>query len=317
MNHLESSFKGKNGFWRYLVMFFTAFFASNIIGGIPLFIIAFVKAMTDPQVTARLSENPNDLSILGIGPITGLVLMLIPFLAGLAAFILLIRPLNHRNVRNVINGTNSVRWGRFFVSALVWLIISGIYFLIYLKTEPLNFKINNTTITLITLTAVSILLIPFQAAFEEILFRGYLMQGFAVLFRNRWLPLVFTSVLFGLMHSLNPEVQDFGFLTMMPQYILFGLIFGIVTILDDGIEAAMGAHTANNIFLCIMVTSESSALQTPALYEQLKIFPWTEFIALLLSGIVFIVVLKIIFRWKDFLLLFREVKPPETVPQTA
>jgi membrane protease YdiL (CAAX protease family) len=103
----------------------------------------------------------------------------------------------------------------------------------------------------------------------------------------------------------------------MPQYILFGLIFGIVTILDDGIEVAMGAHTANNIFLCIMVTNESSALQTPALYEQLKIFPWTEFIALLLMGIVFIFVLKIIFRWKDFSLFFREVKPPETVSQIA
>jgi membrane protease YdiL (CAAX protease family) len=132
-------------------------------------------------VTARLSENPNDLSILGIGSNAGLVLMLIPFLVGLAAFILLIKPLNHRSIYNVINGTHSVRWGRFFVSALVWLIISGIYFLIYLKAEPLNFEINNTTITLITLAAVSVLLIPFQAAFEEILFRGYLMQGFAVL----------------------------------------------------------------------------------------------------------------------------------------
>ena len=92
---------------------------------------------------------------------------------------------------------------------------------------------------------------------------------------------------------------------MMPQYILFGLIFGIITILDDGIEAAMGAHTANNIFLCIMVTNKSSALQTPALYEQHNIYPWIEFGALLVVGIVFIFILKIIFRWKDFSILCR------------
>ena len=79
-----------------------------------------------------------------------------------------------------------------------------------------------------------------------------------------------TSVLFGLMHAFNPEVEEFGFFTMMPQYILFGLIFGIVTILDDGIEAAIGAHAANNIFLCIMVTHNSSALQTPAVYRAAK-----------------------------------------------
>ena len=115
--------------------------------------------------------------------------------------------------------------------------------------------------------------IPFQAAFEEVIFRGYLMQGFAAMYRDTdGFPLIMTSVLFGLMHAFNPEVKEFGFFTMMPQYIVFGLIFGIITILDDGIEASMGAHAANNIFLVIMVTNKSSALQTPALYEQISIF---------------------------------------------
>ena len=81
--------------------------------------------------------------------------------------------------------------------------------------------------------------------------------------KNRWFPLIMTSILFGLMHGLNPEVKEFGLLTMMPQYILFGLIFGIITILDDGIEAAMGAHAANNIFLCIMVTNKVISIANP------------------------------------------------------
>jgi hypothetical protein len=159
---------------------------------------------------------------------------------------------------------------------------------------------------------VSILFIPFQAAFEEVIFRGYLMQGFAALLRNRWFPLIMTSVLFGLLHTFNPEVKEFGFLTMMPQYIVFGLIFGCITILDDGIEATMGAHAANNIFLCIMVTSESSALQTPSLYQQNNIHPWTEFSALLTSGIVFILILKTIFGWGSFSLLFKKIPGKNT-----
>lgn len=116
-----------------------------------------------------------------------------------------------------------------------------------------------------------------------------------------------TSLLFGLLHAFNPEVKEFGFLTMMPQYILFGLIFGVITIMDDGIEASMGAHTANNVFLCVMVTNKSSALQTPALFEQQNILPWTELAGLILTGIVFIIILKIIFRWKDFSVIFRKV----------
>jgi membrane protease YdiL (CAAX protease family) len=153
-------------------------------------------------------------------------------------------------------------------------------------------------------------MIPFQAGFEEILFRGYLMQGLAVLVRKRWFPLIVTSLLFALMHCINPEVKEYGFLTMMPQYIVFGLIFGVITILDDGVEAAIGAHTANNAFLCIMVTSKSSALQTAALYEQNKLYPWIELGALLVTGLVFIFILKIIFRWKSFAVLIGDIEKP-------
>jgi hypothetical protein len=140
------------------------------------------------------------------------------------------------------------------------------------------------------------------------------MQGFGILVKNRWFPLVMTALLFGLMHSFNPEVKDFGFLAMMPQYILFGLIFGILTILDDGIEAAMGAHAANNIFLCIMVTHKSSALQTAALYEQQNVLPWIELAALLITGVIFLLVLKRLFGWNDISVLAgRVTEPPEEI----
>jgi membrane protease YdiL (CAAX protease family) len=307
MNHLESTFTGKNSPWRYIVMFAVVLIVSNSIGALPLLIAAVMKSITNPKVFEQLSVNPNDYSILGLEPTVGLAMMLFPFIAGLAAFILLVKPLNNRTLVNTINGTGRIRWNRFFISATVWLILSAIYLFLYLKLDPANFTLNNKSYSLITLSLISLLFIPFQAAFEEVLFRGYLMQGFSAILRNRWFPLLMTSVLFGLMHAFNPEVKEFGFLTMIPQYILFGLIFGVITILDDGIEAAMGAHTANNVFLCIMVTNQSSALQTPALYEQLGIFPWTEFTGLLFSGIVFVFILKIIFGWKDFSVLFKNI----------
>jgi membrane protease YdiL (CAAX protease family) len=225
--------------------------------------------------------------------------------------------LNGRTFRQTINGTNSIRWKRFFISTIVWMILSGLYLIIYLGLDPSNFSLNNKSITLLYLTIISLLFIPFQATFEEILFRGYLMKGFAVRVRNRWFPLIMTSVLFGLMHAFNPEVKDFGFITMMPQYLLFGLVFGIATIMDDGIEVAMGAHTANNIFLCIFVTNNSSALQTSALYEQKNIYPWTEFTGLLIASVIFIIVLKIIFRWKDFSILWGKIHINETTVQTV
>jgi membrane protease YdiL (CAAX protease family) len=300
MNHLESTFKGKNSLWRYIVMIAAVLIASNTIGAVPLLIGMLVKSVSNPEIFSQLASNPNDYSVLGLDQNILLFMMIFPFIAGLAAFILLVKPLNGRTLNDTINGTGKIRWNRFFISAFVWFILSALYLVIYLKYNPSNFNVNNKTISLIILVVISVVLIPFQAAFEEVIFRGYLMQGFAALLRNRWFPLVMTSVLFGLMHSLNPEVKEFGFLTMMPQYILFGLIFGVITIMDDGIEAAMGAHAANNIFLCIMVTNKASALQTPALYEQIRIYPWTEFVGLFFTGIAFVLILKILFRWNKF-----------------
>jgi membrane protease YdiL (CAAX protease family) len=310
MNHLESTFTGKNSFWRYLVMFPAVFLVSNTIGALPLLAGLLYKSFSNPDIFSVFSANPNNYGIMDFTSNTTLIVMLFPFAAGLAAFILLVKPLHSRTFSTVLNGTSEFRWNRFFISLLVWLGLSTLYFIFYLKLDPENFTLNNKSFTLIILAIISIVLIPFQAAFEEILFRGYLMQGFTAILGKRWFPLIMTSILFALLHGLNPEVKEYGFLTMMPQYILFGLIFGIITILDDGVEAAIGAHTANNAFLCIMVTSKSSALQTAALYEQHSLYPWVELLALLAVGLIFILILKMIFRWKGFSLLAGDVQRP-------
>ncbi len=287
--------------------------ASNTIGSVPLFISLGLSSAADPTIVTRLAENPNDLTVLGVSSNTGLLMMLFPFIIALLAFIFLVKPLNGRSLKKTINGTDSFRWNRFFISALIWVIMSAIYLFGYLKADPSNFSMNNKSVTLIPLILISVLLIPFQAAFEEILFRGYLMQGFTVLFRNRFFPLIMTSVLFGLMHGMNPEVKAFGFWAMLPQYVLFGLIFGIMTILDDGIEAAIGAHAANNAFLCIMMTNDSSALQTNALFVQHNVYPWFELSTMVLMGVLIIMVMNKIFKWNNFSEIFGKVDRNEII----
>ena len=308
MNHLEAALNSKNTWWRYVVMIAAILLASNTVGSIPLLIPFFKAAISDPSVAEKLASNPADYSALGVDPLYGLFMMLFPFVAGMAAFALLVKPLHGRSFKATLTGKSRFRWSHMIIAFIVWTVLSGIYLFAYLKIEPSNFTLNNTSITLLFISLIAIALIPFQAGLEEVVFRGYLMQGFGSLLRYRWFPVIVTSILFGLMHGLNPEVKEYGFFTMMPQYIVFGLIFGIVALMDDGIESAMGAHAANNIFLVIMVTHESSALQTPALYEQTTIYPWTEFTGLVISGLLFIIILKVIFKWTDFGMMFRKIQ---------
>ena len=103
---------------------------------------------------------------------------------------------------------------------------------------------------------------------------------------------------------------------MWTQYIFFWLIFAVVTVFDDGIEAAIGAHAANNIFLCIMVTHKSSALQTDAVFEQLKLYPMIELAGLIITGLIFILIMKKVLKWGSWSLLTSRVEPPAVIDQT-
>jgi membrane protease YdiL (CAAX protease family) len=309
MNHLESSFTGKNNWWRYLIMMAAIFIATNTIGAIPLWISIGISAFNDPGVVDKISANPNDLSVLGLDPNVYLLEMIFPFLIGLIAYVILLKPLNSKTFKLTIIGTGSFRWNRLLGSAVIWIVFSAIYLYASLRLDPSNYSVLNTSRTLIPLIIISVLLIPFQAAWEEIIFRGYLMQGFTVLVRNRWAPVIFTSILFAFMHVINPEVKEYGFWSMMPQYFLFGLIFGIMTVMDDGVEAAIGAHAANNAFLSVMLTNKNSVLQTPSVYEQHIYNPGIEFLMMLIMGIVILLVMKLLFRWKGFSAILRKVEP--------
>lgn len=304
---VTAPFSGKNAFWRYFIGVITPFLASNLIGALPL--LAVMMTSTVGGVVPQKGGMP-DFEAMGVNLNLGFTLTVFPFILAFLAIIFSVKPLHERSFATVVNGGRKTRWGRIFFSALVWLAISGIWLIYSLKTDPGNFRLNNTSNSLIVLAVLALVLIPFQAAFEEILFRGYLMQGIAVWTRNRWVPILVTSLLFGLMHGLNPEVKEYGFLTMMPQYIFFGLVFAVLTMFDDGIEVAIGAHAANNIFLSVLITHSDMALQTPAMYEQVEIYPWKEFAGLVVMSVIFVVIMALVYRWKDIRRLYARITVP-------
>lgn len=314
MNYFSNAFEGHNQWWRYLVLFIASLIGGQTVGGIPLMAVMFYGIFTSGGAIQPNPENMADLSVYGIGQNLGLFLMILPFLASLFILLLLFKPFHRRHYKTLFSGLGKIRWNRFFMAAALWAAFSAVYYFTDYALNPENFTINLQPGPFIVLILISLTLIPFQASYEEVLFRGYLAQGIGVWTKNRILVILIPSVLFGLMHSLNPEVGAFGFWMMMPQYVFFGLLFGILTVLDDGIELAMGAHTANNVFMSIFVTNKVSVLQTPALMIQESIDPVKELIALLSLGLLFIVVLSFIYKWK-YSVLRERIYTPEPQSQ--
>jgi membrane protease YdiL (CAAX protease family) len=305
---LTAPFKGKNSFWRYFTGSVTPFIVSNLIGAIPLAVVIIAYA-GDGVMPAR--GGMPDFEAMGINLNFGFFLTVFPFVLAFFTLALLIKPLNDRSFGTVINGGKKIRWGRIFFSAAVWTAVAALWLFYSMRTDPGSYVLNNTSTSLITLAILALTMIPLQAGFEEILFRGYLIQGFAFFSHNRWLPIVVTSVLFGLMHGLNPEVKEYGFFIMMPQYIFFGLVFAVLTMMDDGIELAIGAHAANNAFLSVFITNKDSALQTSSIYEQLEYDPIMEFGGLVAMSLLFIAIMAIVYKWKDIRKLYGRINVPQ------
>ncbi len=123
-----------------------------------------------------------------------------------------------------------------------------------------NFKL----IPFLTLLVIAVLMIPIQTTVEELIFRGYLMHGFGRLTKNRWGPLLITSVIFGMLHLWNPEIDKLG-IELIWYYIGTGLFLGVITLMDDGMELALGFHAANNLITALLVTASWTAFQTESL----------------------------------------------------
>ncbi len=309
MKHLESALKQENKWWQYVLVVFIGFWGGQMVGAIPL-VVAMIIAASQNGGNLLRPDNPMDFSAYGIDPNLGLVLMVFPFIVMLFISILLIKAFHKRSLKEVINGGGSFRWNRLGKGFFIWVVLSAILLLVSLLFDRENYELNFQLTKFIPLVIISLLLIPFQAGTEEFFFRGYLAQGVGTWTKNRWLVVLIPSILFALMHGMNPEIKEFGFWTMMPAYVLFGLVFGVISVLDDGIELAIGIHSANNIFASIFVTSKSSVLQTPAMFVQKEINPSGEFWGLLVIAIAFILVVSYKSGW-NFKTLFKRIQPEE------
>lgn len=119
---------------------------------------------------------------------------------------------------------------------------------------------------------ISLLFIPLQSATEEIIFRGYLNQAFCSLMQHKWLAFFLSSLFFTSMHMSNPEIQSaqnqniWVFIWTLSSYFFFAFLLSILVFLDNGLEAAIGIHIANNMFAAIFINYEGSALPTPSLF---------------------------------------------------
>lgn len=250
---IEQAYKGNNAWWRVLIttLFTAGIFVANFI------LYFFMSKEEMDKAYKSMSDIPNNWS---------LIINLSPFILLLIMLFFLIRNLHKRSILSLTTSRNKVDIKRIFFSFSLIIVFTILGFAISYFMDNSGIVWNFNPLKFSILLLVSLLFFPFQIAFEEYLFRGYLMQQIGIITKNRWFPLIFTSVVFGLFHSANPEVAKMGFGVMF-FYIGTGLFLGILTLMDESLELALGFHFGNNLMAALLITSDFSAIHTDAVFR--------------------------------------------------
>lgn len=254
---IEQGFDKKNHFGKYILGSFIVIMVS-LIGQMPWMLAIYFKTViqdkkqfpTDDSTMMRVLDSNLTLFMLTLS-----------FAFGLFALFFVIKFFHKQTILSVTTSRPKVDWNRILFSFSIWSIFTLIITLIAYNTTPELFILNFETVPFLTLLLVGMIMIPIQTSCEEYLFRGYLMQGFANLSKNKWFPLLMTSIIFGSLHLMNPEVDKMGF-SIMIYYIGTGLFLGILTLMDEGLELSLGFHAANNLVGALLITADWTVFQT-------------------------------------------------------
>jgi membrane protease YdiL (CAAX protease family) len=271
---LDLANQGKTRWGMYLIGFF-------VIGCIWLLgSLIFIALIFGSDF---LSVTPNREPMDGSRPIPDFIALCLTFFALIIGIWLTVCRLHHRPFLSLITPYKTIRWHRVwqgFKWQIACIILSVIIEeLIYPGTytytlDPAQFY---------TFAILVLVFIPFQAASEEFLFRGYLLQALGHLIRNPLMLILLNGLGFMALHSANPEIEH-GLPSWL-AYFAWGAFLTLITLKDNGAELAIGIHVANNVFTGIFTNYEGSALATNTVFTAQELHAWLGFFSYILTTV--------------------------------
>ncbi|MEV6612695.1 CPBP family intramembrane glutamic endopeptidase [Streptomyces sp. NPDC051051] len=231
------------------------------------------------------------------GPVTTTAVDLAMLAVAIPLVLLAVRWIGRRPAGTVSSVTGGLRWrwlGLCVLAALPVLAVTGgaMFLLSAEDGEPqrwAGWEVFGPAL------AVLVLLVPFQAAAEEYVFRGWLTQAVGAFVRSPWIAVAPQAVLFAAAHGWG---TPWGFADL----VVFGAVAGLLTVRTGGLEAAIGLHAVNNLFAFAAAAAVVDGLKSE---ETAADLPW-QLVVLDLAGVALYTAAVL---W-----LVRRRRPARTVP---
>ncbi|MFJ5260824.1 lysostaphin resistance A-like protein [Streptomyces sp. NPDC088387] len=234
------------------------------------------------------------------GPVSGTAADLLAIASALPVVLLAVLWIGRRPAGTVSSVTGGLRWrwlGWCVLAALLVLAVTTVV-LVLLPVDDgpparwAGWEVFGPAL------AMLVVLVPLQAAAEEYVFRGWLLQAVGGLLRSPWWALVPQAVLFAAAHGWG---TPWGFADLL----VFAMVAGWLTVRTGGLEAAIGLHAVNNLLAFGVSAAVVDGLTTD---ETAADAPW-QLVAVDLTGVALYAVAVL---W-----LARRRTPTRTVPAPA
>jgi len=226
---IKNALKVKNNLWRYGLGVLIIFIFTQL-GSIPLIVAIFQKVGLEGA--AKLNPS-NMMTVLENNNLTFFYLLL-SFVVGFIGFLIVIKFLHNQSLKSVTTSRESTDFKRVFTAfiSISAIILLNLLFSIYLNPDEYVFQFNLNDFVILFL--IAIIFIPIQTSLEEYVFRGY--------------------------------IDKIGNIIII-HYIVTGLFLGIITLMDEGMELALGFHAGNNLLIALLVTADWTVFQTSSVFK--------------------------------------------------
>jgi membrane protease YdiL (CAAX protease family) len=206
----------------------------------------------------------------------------VPMLAGTAVAV---RFIHKRPLITLITPFQGIDKRRLLLSFGVYFALATAARLAAGLLHPEQFRLTFQPIQWLALLPVVVILTAIQTTAEELLFRSYALQALGLLTRHTWLLVGTTALLFGALHLANSEVSASPPL-MAAFYLATGAFFALITLRDNRLELALGAHAAGNLTV-LVVNTETTSLPIRPVWQISEIHPVSNLIAFLVVAATF------------------------------
>ena len=224
--------------------------------------------------------------------------MMLPFSFIFVTLLICLTKIHQLPFLKIFTSRDKFDWKRFFVAFSLWSLMVVTVTSLELMLNA-DFEIIFNAQKFMTLFFLSIILLPIQTSAEELIFRGYVLQGVNKRTGNAILSVVISGLMFGMMHISNPEIAKMGYHILI-YYVAVGIVLGFIVYFDSGLELTLGFHAANNLITALLITSDWQAFQTDAIIKDNNP-PGNGFMGIFFAFIMlclFFFILKKKYNWK-------------------